>query len=64
MAQQSVALHLIVTPMVMWIWIAALVMGLGGLLALIPVRRTSVILTQSAAKGKDLEMADSFGMTS
>ena len=63
-AQQSVALHLIVTPMVMWIWIAALVMGLGGLLALIPVRRTSVILTQSAAKGKDLEMADSFGMTS
>jgi len=35
-AQQSVALHLIVTPMVMWIWIAALVMGLGGLLALVP----------------------------
>ena len=35
-AQQNVALHLIVTPMVMWIWIAALVMGLGGLMALVP----------------------------
>src|SRR2546428_2331652 len=49
-AQQSVALHLIVTPMVMWIWIAALVMGLGGLMALVPsaarepLRRESTVV--------------------
>ena len=56
-AQQSVVLHMIVTPMVMWIWIAALVMGLGGLMALIPIRG-HVILTPSEARRKDLEMAN------
>jgi len=34
----SVAVNVYVTPMVGWIWIAVIVMGLGGVMALIPPR--------------------------
>jgi cytochrome c-type biogenesis protein CcmF len=37
--QQSAGIVVINTPMVSWIWIAVLLMGLGGLVALIPSRR-------------------------
>ena len=37
--QQSVGIVVISTPMVSWIWIAVLLMGVGGLVALIPSRR-------------------------
>jgi cytochrome c-type biogenesis protein CcmF len=53
-AQQTVVLNMIVTPMVMWIWIAAFVMGLGGLMALVPIRRQQVILSEA----EDLRLAD------
>jgi cytochrome c-type biogenesis protein CcmF len=56
-ARQSVALHLIVTPMVMWIWIAALVMGLGGLMALVPVRQRFVILSREDGEGSPSQHA-------
>jgi cytochrome c-type biogenesis protein CcmF len=52
-AQQTIVLHMIVTPMVMWIWIAALVMGLGGLMALVPIRGHVIL-----GEAKDLRMAD------
>jgi len=35
---QSVAVMMLITPMVSWIWIAVFMMGVGGLIALIPVR--------------------------
>jgi cytochrome c-type biogenesis protein CcmF len=35
----SLGLHAMVNPMVGWIWGATAIMGLGGLMALIPVRR-------------------------
>jgi cytochrome c-type biogenesis protein CcmF len=34
----SVAVNVYITPMVGWIWIAVIVMGLGGVMALIPPR--------------------------
>jgi cytochrome c-type biogenesis protein CcmF len=39
--QQSVAVNVIVTPFVGWIWFAVIVMGLGGLTAIIPSVRES-----------------------
>ncbi len=35
---QTVAVMMLITPMVSWIWIAVMMMGLGGLIALIPPR--------------------------
>ncbi|HEX3582673.1 MAG TPA: cytochrome c-type biogenesis CcmF C-terminal domain-containing protein, partial [Thermoanaerobaculia bacterium] len=34
---ENVGLLLLITPMVSWIWIAVLLMGLGGVIALIPM---------------------------
>jgi cytochrome c-type biogenesis protein CcmF len=56
-AQQNVALHMIVTPMVMWIWIAAFVMGLGGLLALVPIPQRVVILSRENGEGSPSQHA-------
>jgi cytochrome c-type biogenesis protein CcmF len=39
---QSVGLLLLITPMVSWIWVAVLLMGVGGLIALVPQRRVRV----------------------
>jgi cytochrome c-type biogenesis protein CcmF len=35
----SIGLHALINPMVAWIWVAAAVMALGGLVALLPARR-------------------------
>ena len=35
----TLGLHAMVNPMVAWIWVAAAVMALGGLVALVPARR-------------------------
>jgi cytochrome c-type biogenesis protein CcmF len=40
---QTVAVMMLITPMVSWIWIAVFMMGIGGLIALIPVRRPVVV---------------------
>jgi cytochrome c-type biogenesis protein CcmF len=37
----TLGLHAMVNPMVAWIWVAAAVMALGGLVALVPARRPS-----------------------
>ena len=37
----TIGLHALVNPMVAWIWVAAAVMALGGLVALVPARRAS-----------------------
>jgi cytochrome c-type biogenesis protein CcmF len=52
---QTVSVMMLITPMVSWIWIAVLLMGVGGLIALIPIRRPTVILSEA----KDLRMASS-----
>jgi cytochrome c biogenesis factor len=38
---QNVGLLLLITPMVSWIWIAVLLMGLGGIISIIPHRQSS-----------------------
>jgi cytochrome c-type biogenesis protein CcmF len=50
-ASQSVSVMMLITPMVSWIWIAVILMGLGGLIALVPAR--AVILSEA----KDLRVA-------
>ena len=37
---QSATVHVIHTPLVVWIWIAVLIMGLGGLLSVVPAALT------------------------
>jgi cytochrome c-type biogenesis protein CcmF len=49
---QTVSLLMLITPMVSWIWIAVFLMGVGGLIALIPPRQHSVILSEA----KDLSL--------
>src|SRR5207245_4695196 len=41
-ASQTVSLMMIITPMVVWIWIAVLLMGVGGVIVLVP-RRAVVV---------------------
>jgi cytochrome c-type biogenesis protein CcmF len=49
-ASNTVALNVIVTPMVAWVWISVLLMGLGGLIALIPHRRAVTPAAQVPAR--------------
>ena len=44
----NVGLLLLITPMVSWIWIAVLLMGLGGVIAVIPMRQTCAMKTAPA----------------
>jgi cytochrome c-type biogenesis protein CcmF len=45
---QQVGLTIIQTPMIVWIWLSVLLMGLGGLFSLLPVaRRNFVVAVQS-----------------
>jgi cytochrome c-type biogenesis protein CcmF len=37
----TLGLHAMINPMIVWIWVATAIMGLGGLFALLPVRRTA-----------------------
>jgi cytochrome c-type biogenesis protein CcmF len=46
---QRLGLHALINPMVGWIWGATAVMGLGGLFALLPVRRERTIAAVAAA---------------
>jgi cytochrome c-type biogenesis protein CcmF len=41
-ASNSVGVNIIVTPMVVWVWLSVLLMGLGGLIALMPHRRVVI----------------------
>jgi cytochrome c-type biogenesis protein CcmF len=41
-AAQTATVNVYVTPLIMWIWIAVILMGLGGLVALIPPRATAI----------------------
>ena len=54
--QQRLGLHAMVNPMVGWIWAATVLMGLGGIAALLPARRerASQALPQPAAIGDGL----------
>jgi cytochrome c biogenesis factor len=42
-ATQTVSVMMLITPMVSWIWIAVFMMGIGGVIALIPMRRGAVV---------------------
>jgi cytochrome c-type biogenesis protein CcmF len=53
----SVGLLLLITPMVSWIWAAVLLMGLGGVIALIPMRQTYSMKTAHAPEVDGGEVA-------
>ena len=50
---QSVGLMMIITPMVSWIWLAVLMMGVGGVIALIPARQVYVVAPATAESTGD-----------
>jgi cytochrome c-type biogenesis protein CcmF len=53
-ASQTASITVFVAPLIVWIWISVIFMGIGGLISLIPARtRSAVILTPSEARGKD-----------
>jgi cytochrome c-type biogenesis protein CcmF len=47
---ENAGLLLLITPLVSWIWAAVLLMGLGGIVALIPVRSIYAVAPQRAAE--------------
>jgi cytochrome c-type biogenesis protein CcmF len=53
----SVGVNVILTPMVGWIWWAVIVMGLGGVVALIPSRRAMTAVIPSVVEGPGGEVA-------
>ncbi|HUP45203.1 MAG TPA: heme lyase CcmF/NrfE family subunit [Thermoanaerobaculia bacterium] len=57
-AQQSVGVSIVQTPFVVWIWLAVLLMGFGGLVGVIPSRRRAVA-TLSEAEGEESERVGS-----
>ncbi len=44
---QTTSVTVFVAPMIVWIWIAVIFMGIGGLISLIPSRRSAVILSEA-----------------
>lgn len=48
--RNTAGLHLIINPMVGWIWIATGLMAVGGLMGLIPVRRREAVASSSLAR--------------
>jgi cytochrome c-type biogenesis protein CcmF len=54
---RSIGLHAMINPMVVWLWIATLLMGLGGLFALLPSRRARAAALAAPAAGEGLEAA-------
>ena len=46
---ENAGLLLLITPMVGWIWGAVLLMGLGGVISIIPMRRTAVVESTAPA---------------
>jgi cytochrome c-type biogenesis protein CcmF len=57
-AQQSASMHVIYTPMVVWIWIAVLLMGVGGLMSVIPAALTRPSATLSRERERALVGAE------
>jgi cytochrome c-type biogenesis protein CcmF len=49
---QRLGLHAMVNPMVAWIWGASALMGLGGVLALLPARRERAPLAVPAPEAQ------------
>jgi cytochrome c-type biogenesis protein CcmF len=47
-ASQTVGVNIVQTPMVAWIWVSVMLMGLGGLVGVIPSRRRAAIARESA----------------
>ncbi|MGE0453092.1 MAG: heme lyase CcmF/NrfE family subunit [Vicinamibacteria bacterium] len=45
---RQAGLHAMINPMIVWIWVATGIMGLGGLFALLPSRRASAALAAPA----------------
>jgi len=48
-AAQSASVNVIVSPLIVWIWIAVILMGVGALFGLIPGRKRTVVATTDAS---------------
>ncbi|HYR28074.1 MAG TPA: heme lyase CcmF/NrfE family subunit [Thermoanaerobaculia bacterium] len=46
-ASQTASITVFAAPMIVWIWISVILMGIGGLISLIPARRSAVILSEA-----------------
>jgi cytochrome c biogenesis factor len=46
---QTLGLHAMINPMVSWIWVATAIMGLGGLIAVLPSRREGALARPAEA---------------
>ena len=46
---QTATVTIYVSPLVVWIWIAVIIMGIGGLIALIPPSSSRVITVPESA---------------
>ena len=57
-AGRSIGLHAMINPMIVWIWVATGIMGLGGLFALIPARRAAAVPAAAATVERGLEPAE------
>ncbi len=57
-ALQRASLHAIYTPMVVWIWVAVLLMGVGGLMSVIPAALTRPSATLSRERERALMGAE------
>jgi cytochrome c-type biogenesis protein CcmF len=56
---QTLGLHAMINPMIVWIWIATAIMGLGGLFGLIPSRRAALAPASTLAVDGSLSPAAS-----
>jgi cytochrome c-type biogenesis protein CcmF len=56
---QTLGLHAMINPMIVWIWIATGIMGLGGLFGLLPSRRIAALPAPAVAVDRSLSPAGS-----
>jgi cytochrome c-type biogenesis protein CcmF len=56
---QTLGLHAMINPMIVWIWIATGIMGLGGLFGLLPSRRVAAAPAAAVAVDGTLSPAGS-----
>jgi len=56
-ARQTASITVFISPMIVWIWLAVILMALGALFGLIPAARRSAVATREAAVPANAETA-------
>ncbi|HEX6177292.1 MAG TPA: cytochrome c-type biogenesis CcmF C-terminal domain-containing protein, partial [Thermoanaerobaculia bacterium] len=60
-AAQSVGVSVVHTPLIVWIWISVIMMGIGGLIGVIPTRSRRAAIRSSAAQPADAPIVGTVG---